>query len=182
MEKHKSSLLQEHFVNDDDSSFENIKISDNKMGDKNIKNFYISGQEENVEKILSALKFISKIREGEKIDIKNLCISRQDIYSRLYRTIITREDRHDTYDFLKKLLNRAVEMIYFYIDNENKLNTNLAKTIIYNLQQAKRGMLNLTVTYEDDREFVTQIESLIEITDIKIDDKLIKHLDDKIPL
>ena len=59
-------------------------------------------------------------KEGEKIDVKNMGIVESDIPSRLYRTIISRETKMDTYNFLKTSLSNAIELIYYYLSEGTK--------------------------------------------------------------
>ncbi len=208
-----------------------IFLKDNiKMDEELIKNFSINGNQESLEKLLSTLKFLSKIREGEKIDVKNMSIVKPDIPSRIYRTVVSRETKMDTYYFLKTSLSNAIELIYYYLsegsknskkeysigsgmpDNEGYLSTSpqsreqssskeyssgkeddgieqprpveikkivqesnierfnkeIAKTIIDNLENAYKGIKNLSLTYGEDRKFTTDLESLIETSNLKI--------------
>lgn len=146
-----------------------------KMEKDIIKNFSISGKEESLERMISILKFIAKIREGERINVKTMTISQSDIPSRVYRTFISRETRSETLDFIKNAINKAIDMVYYYLTledkNEGNFHHDVAKIIIENLINAKKGMLNLTVTYQDDRKFVTDIESIVETMEIKIQGK-----------
>ena len=151
-----------------------------KMEKDLIKNFSISGREESLEKMLSTLKFIAKVREGEKIDVKTITIVKPDLPSRAYRTIISRQSRIETLDFIKTAINKAVNMVYYYLSLEedekiitNKINFNLnvAKVIMVNLVESKKGINNLVVTYEEDRKFVTDLETIVETMEIKIQGK-----------
>jgi len=157
-----------------------------------IKNFDISGKEETLGQLLSDLKFISKIKQGEKIDVKSMTLV-NDFQSLVYRIFISRESRKETYDFIKKVINRAIDMTYYYFslngkkteyekkkervaNNDNvsvnmqsvNFNIDIAKIIISNLSLAKEGLINLKETYEKDRKFVTDLETIIETMEIKI--------------
>ncbi len=139
-----------------------------------IKNFSVSGKEDSLNKMLSILKFIAKIREGEKIDVKSMSVVHSDIPSRAYRTFVSRESRLETLEFIKISINRAIDMIYYYLslkEETEHFNKDVAKIIICNLNLCKQGLKNLTVTYEEDRKFTTDIETLIETMDIKIQGK-----------
>ena len=136
-----------------------------------VKKFIISGQEDSLEKLLSRLKFISKIKRGEKLDIKSMTIVKSNIPSRAYRSIISRETRIETLNFIKGTINTAIDLLYYYICIENQFDQKIAQVIITNLLSAKNGITNLIITYNDDRKFVTDLETTIETMDIKINEK-----------
>lgn len=164
-----------------------------KMEKDLLKNFSISGKEESLERILSTLKFIAKIREGEKIDVKTMSIVRPDFPSRAYRTFISRESRNETFEFIKTSINKAIDMVYYYLSMDRKSDRNssdkntkdnfhrdVAKVIITNIVEAKKGLYNLTVTYEEDRKFVTDIETVMETLEIKIGKNKLPNQQDEI--
>ena len=133
-----------------------------------IKNFTISGKEESLENIISKLKFISKIREGEKVDVKTLTIVDPDIPSRAHRTFISRESRVETYSFIKTVIDRGIGMLYYYLDTKETFHSEMVRLLVVNLKDSKKGITNLTITYEKDRKFVSDIETLMETMDAKI--------------
>ncbi len=139
--------------------------------EENIDNFTTSCKEESIEKILSTLKFISKIREGERIDVKTMVIVKQDIPSRLHRTLISRETRNETLDFLRKSINTAISVIYYYAKSDNIFDQDITKILIENLINSIIGIKNLTVTYEEDRKFVSDLETLMQTLETKIQQK-----------
>lgn len=125
-------------------------------------------EEGSLEKNLSLLKFIGKIIPGEKIDVQSLSISKPDIPSRAYRTFISRESRIETFDFIKKTLHDAVDLIEIY---SSKNNDKIVNSIVNNLEKSKEGLINLTITYKDDRKFISDVETLIETLETKIQSK-----------
>ena len=118
---------------------------------------------------------MSKIREGEKINTKNLEIIKPSIQSRLYRTFILRETRVQTIEFVKDVFNNAINTISYYSTNDkNNFNKEIVQTLNHNIEYAVKGLRNLIVTYEEDMKFITDMESIIETSMIELN-KLKQH-------
>lgn len=140
------------------------------VDNESIKSFSSSGKEESVRDMISKLKFISKIREDEKIDVKRMFIVKPDPASIIHRTLISRETRDDTYDFLKTTIDQAISMISLYIGEKITFNSAIAKMLVENLKNTREGLENIGKTYEKvgDLNFVCKINSLIETMNVKI--------------
>lgn len=141
-----------------------------KMEKDLFKDFSISGKSESFEKMLSILKFIGKVREGERIDVGTMSIVKPVLSDRLYRTFISRETREQTLNFLKTSVNKAIEMLYYYLsfDKDEEFHHRVVQVLIANLEIAKRGIKNLMRTYEDQAKFVTDLETLVETMEMKV--------------
>jgi hypothetical protein len=129
--------------------------------------FTQSGQEENVRKIISKLKFISLIKSGDKIDTKNMIIRKNEIVDILWR-ILSRESRSDTFNFLKNTIDDAINMIYYYRDKLTPFDKQISELIIKNLNESKKGLENISNTYSNDINFVCNINSLLETMNVKL--------------
>lgn len=136
---------------------------------QSMRNFQTSGKDDHLSAIISKLKFISKIRVGEKIDVKNMKIIKPTIAHRLYRSIISRESKENTYDFLKDTFNVALEMIYYYSESlsssyntTGSLDKDALTVLKENLHDALHGAQRLTETYIDQTKFVCDLETLIQ--------------------
>lgn len=142
------------------------------LNNESIKNFSSSGKEESVRDMIAKLKFISRIREDEKIDVKGRFVVKPDPMSIAYRTVISRETRDDTYDFLKNTIDQAISMISIYIGEKTgeQFNSVIAKLLVDNLKSTREGLENIGKTYEKsgDINFMCKINSLIETMDAKI--------------
>lgn len=141
------------------------------------KDFSISGKSESFEKMLSILKFIGKVREGERIDVGSMTIVKPIITDRLHRTFISRETKEQTLAFLKLNIDKAIEMLYYYLsfDDSEKFHHKIVQVLVENLDWAKRGIRNLMRTYEDQAKFVTELETLVETMDMKTLDISLQH-------
>lgn len=119
------------------------------------------------ETTIKHLKFISKIKRDEKINTDTLSIVKNDYYSRVMRTK-SGQSRKDTIAFFKTVLNHAIQIYQFYSDEDMKFNKDVCDLLIKNIEQAKKGLLNSAMTYSDDADFGTEIETIIELLDIKL--------------
>lgn len=119
---------------------------------------------ENQEEIISKLKFIGYIQEDEKVDIRNMNLQPNNIMTKIYRTIIYPNDREGTYDFVKRTVERAIEIIEFYHDKDRIL----CSSIISDLVKARQGISNLKYSYKDDKKFCCDLDVRIERINSKL--------------
>ena len=147
-------------------------------------NFMISGKESHLQDVIQKLKFISKVRVGEKIDVKSMSIVRPRMYDRLHRVLISRETKDDTIHFLKTTLNEAVEMLYYYAqsanrkspsekfdiqeDGVNACDENAFNVLWNNITQSLEGIRCLTETYVKSHKFICAMETLLQTTVLKL--------------
>jgi hypothetical protein len=133
-----------------------------------VKDFFISGAEESVEKINSKLKFIAKIKGGEKVDVKSCTIHKDDMFFRARRTIWDRETKLDTFNFIRETYNNAVEQVYYYKKFDDDFRRNIVKNIITNIYSSFEGLKALMDTYSKHEKFTADLESLMETTRTKL--------------
>lgn len=136
-----------------------------------LKNFVVDGSERSVQDIVSKLKFISKIREGEIVDVSNLSLSERNWKTSMYRTLFARkESRHMTLDFFRQVVGEAFDLATLYLRSEEQFFQNIGSMIISALQESKAGILNHAKTYSHDRMHVSKTETLLRTLDTKISD------------
>ena len=124
--------------------------------------------EENSE-IISQLKFISKIRPGEQVNVDNLSICSRNVFSGIYRSMYG-EGRDKTLHFFSIIIRRAFEKVQAYANSEKISEQMTCSKLIENLFNAIQGLENAKDTYKDDRRFVCDIETLIENIESKLDE------------
>ena len=124
--------------------------------------------EENNE-IISNLKFIGKIKAGEQINIDSLSICSRNMFSGVYRSIYG-ESRDKTFHFFSLTIKRAFEKIQAYINSDRISDKMLCKNLIQNLYYSIEGLNNLKETYNDDRGFVCDLETLIENIQLRLEE------------
>jgi hypothetical protein len=124
--------------------------------------------EENSE-IISQLKFISKIRPGEQVNVDNLSICSRNIFSGIYRSMYG-EGRDKTLHFFTIIIRRAFEKIQAYSNSEKMSEHIVCVKLIENLFNAIQGLENAKDTYQEDRRFVCDIETMIENIQSKLEE------------
>jgi len=135
--------------------------------------FSHTGSEIPVHEIISRLKFLSKLRPGEKINVKYLFIrDNNSIWQRLLRTIINTisdgESKNETLEFVKNVINSAFDLIYVYRKTPDNFRSDITNLIIKNLKESKTGLESLIQTYDNDRLFVSRIETFLQTLDTRL--------------
>ena len=118
--------------------------------------------------IISKLKFISKIKSGEKINVNGMFIQLEGYVTSISRTLLKPESRQNTLSFVQQIVTKSINLITTYISTSNFEKSLVAKNITNDLIESKQGLLNLKKTYSDDVMFCCNIDSLIEKINIKI--------------
>lgn len=137
--------------------------------------FSLTGNDVPVENIITKLKFLSKIKSGEKINVRQLFVRNNDsIHQRFARTVrnlaFEGESKEETLEFIKFIINDAINLICVYrSDTADPFKQRIADMIVENLRQSKQGIKALTGTYSDNILFVSQIEAVVDTLDARID-------------
>ena len=127
---------------------------------------------ENHSDVLSKLKFISKIRKGEKINVKYMFIQPDNITTKISRTLYNVDNRMNTLNFIENTIQRCFEIIILHSNSERQYDVQLRENIIIDLQEAKIGLLNIKETYIDDIMFRCKIDTFIQDIEAKLQDML----------
>jgi hypothetical protein len=133
----------------------------------------------NVQDVMSRLKFISKIKRGEKINVKDLFVRDNDsILQRLlrsvknYSTYISGSDivesKEATLIFIKDTVNSSINLISMYRKNKEKFSQDIADLLVKNLEESKTGIHNSIGTYEADRKFMAHAEAIMQTLEARI--------------
>ena len=139
------------------------------MSDGVLKNFATDENERSIQDILAKLKFISKIKQDEKMDISSMTLSPNNWPTSLYRTILARgESKEKTLEFIRNVVGDAFDMSLRYLKMKDNFFRDIGFLIIKSLVECKPGIDNLNKTYSDDRMFVSKVEALVQILDTKI--------------
>jgi hypothetical protein len=133
------------------------------------KHFTQTGNEQVVNDIISKLRYIAKVKSGEKLNVKELFVrDNNEIWQRFLRTMRNGvlwedgESKESTLAFLTSVTDEALNLICFYrkeVDNE--FNNNIADMLTRNLEDALKGMESIIDTYKDNRIFSSQIETMM---------------------
>jgi hypothetical protein len=140
------------------------------------KYFTQTGNEQVVNNVISKLIFISKVKKGEKLNIKNLFVrDNNDILQRFLRTIRNNilwedsESKQSTINFLSSVTDEALNLVSIYRQNpNNEFNNNIADMIVDNIKKALQGMESIVHTYKDDRLYSSQIETMLNTLNLRL--------------
>lgn len=136
-----------------------------------MKSFVIDGSERSVQDTVSKLKFIGKIKEGEKLDVQSLTLCSESVGTSLYRTFLARnESRGNALEFIRGVVGEAFELATKYLRKKDHFFKDVGQMIIESLHESKSGLSNLAKTYEDDKMFVSKLETLMNTLETKTAD------------
>jgi|WetSurMetagenome_2_1015567.scaffolds.fasta_scaffold291289_1 hypothetical protein len=138
------------------------------MDENILRNFAIDGSDLNVQDIVSKLRFISKLKPCEKLNVATLTITGGRWFD-LHRFRNESESRDKTLEFIKKVVDDALEITSRCFINRSKFAHYIGRMILESLQESKDGIHSLEKTYEVDRMFVSRIEAFERIMNAKID-------------
>lgn len=110
---------------------------------------------------ITKLKFISTFQPGQKIDVKNLRVETNTIFTPIKRMLFG-ESRDTTINFLNSTIERSFEIIQAYCYSDKKSEQIFCSNIILDLDKSIEGLQNLQKTYKDDNLFVCNIDTIIE--------------------
>jgi hypothetical protein len=137
-----------------------------------IKNSLSNCDDKAVQDVISKNKFVAKIKVGEKIDVRSMTIiSASSWGSSAYRTIIARdESRESTLAFLQSLTNSSLELACSYFKKDEEYFDIIGKLIITSIKDTIPGLNNLSKTYELDRYYVSELDTLVQMIETKTSD------------
>ena len=132
------------------------------------------GSDRSVQDIIGKLKFISKIKEGEIIDVNNLTLSEGGWVTSTYRTIFRwtpwNQSREDSLNFFRETVSIAFDLASRYMASGDIFFQELGARIICSLEMAKKGINNHTQTYKTDPMYVSKVEAFLETLDANLID------------
>lgn len=133
-----------------------------------------NGNMETPHEIMTRLKFIGKLKKGEKINVKSLTVEKINWITRAWRTVKgftnQAEGRDSTLVFLTTTYNRVFDIIQLSLTDKNP-DKFLCINLIRDIGSSFEGLRNLKATYtddSDDRLFSSHMDTLIELIQIKL--------------
>lgn len=140
--------------------------------------FSLTG-DQRVQTVIGKLKFISKIKAGEKINVRELFVRNNDsVLQRFlrslknYSTIISGsevvESKEATLEFISNTVNDAINLISIYRKEKEDFHQKIADLIVNNLEISKDGIKNSIKTYREDRKFISHAEAVMQTLETRI--------------
>ena len=112
--------------------------------------------------IISKIKFINRIKKGEKINTYHQYIQPNNIFTVFSRTFINKDNRLNAYLFCEDTINRGFELLTTYERSDNDTCKILYNSLLDDLEFSIPGLENLKNTYITDTKFCCDMDTLIE--------------------
>jgi hypothetical protein len=129
------------------------------------------------QEIVSKLKFIGKIKKGEKINTRHMYVQPDGLGTSIIRTFIYQDNRGNVLNFCQETISRAFELLVTYERSENNTEHVLFSHLLVDLQQATTGLMNLKFTYIADTKFCCDMDTLLQIITARLDGYTNKELE-----
>lgn len=139
-----------------------FKLGVNFVKDKKI---YKINRMDSYQEIISRLKFIGKLKKGEKINTKQMYVQQEGLATTLSRTFWAQDNRINTINFIHETIKFSFELLNNYDRSDSTPEKELAKHLVKDLRQVNQGLEKLKQTYILDTKFCCDIDTLME--DIK---------------
>lgn len=131
---------------------------------------------ENNKELISKLKFIGRIRKGEKINVKHMYVQPVGIITTIHRTIIDQDNRDNTLKFLQETIFNAFEL-FIKFENSDKESQNLmCYNIAEDLKKSISGLKNLKETYISDVKFCCDVDTLLQVIETKLESVVPRYI------
>jgi hypothetical protein len=129
------------------------------------------------QEIISKLKFIGKIKKGEKINTRHMYVQPDGLGTSIIRTFIYQDNRGNVLNFCQETISRAFELLVTYERSEKNSEHVLFGNVLVDLQQATSGLSNLKFTYIADTKFCCDMDTLLQIITARLDAYVNKETD-----
>lgn len=128
---------------------------------------------DNIE-LISKIKFISKIKPGEKVNTRGgFFIQNDSLLSKLSRSFYYQDTRTNTINFLSETLLQVFHLLKLYSTTKKVSDISMCINVMEDITNMKKGISNLQKTYQDDAIIVSKLETFIQ----EIDSKLLEFKD-----
>lgn len=119
---------------------------------------------------ISRLKFIGKIKKGDKINLKYMYVQQNNIFTKINRSFFSVDNRSNTLNFITDTIKKGFEELKVHIDNNTIFDSTIASNMVVDLDNCKNGLTNLKDTYNDDVMFCCKIDTILQEIDARIEE------------
>lgn len=154
-----------------------------------IQTFVLDGSEAQINDINGKLKFISRIKVGQKVDTDYGILQPDNWNTSLYRTLISSfrgEGRYKTLKYIQDTINTGYYISDKYLSSlkrpefldhsgnrpittsEKDYFFNIGYTIYLNIRDSMKGIMAIRQTYSYDAKFGSEIDAMLETLKLKI--------------
>ena len=117
---------------------------------------------------ISRLKFIGKVKKGEKINVKYTYVQPDCLATKISRTLINHDNRCNTLNFVQSTIERTFEILSLYEKSNVISDKIMCYNILQDLKNVKKGLFNLKETYISDVKFCCDMDTLLQTIDVKL--------------
>lgn len=118
--------------------------------------------------ILSRLKFIGRVRKGEKINVQHMYVQPCGLVTTVSRSIISQDNRANTLNFVHSTITQAFELLEEYKKSGKESGQIMSEHIVKDLKIAKNGLEALKDTYITDLKFCCDMDTLLQSIESKL--------------
>ena len=129
---------------------------------------------DNNQEIISRLKFIGKLKKGEKINTRHMYVQSDGFGTSLSRTFINQDNRGNALNFCQETITRAFELLITFERSDKNAEQVLFGHLIKDLQQSTTGLNNLKFTYISDTKFCCDMYTLLQNISARLDSYQVK--------
>ena len=126
---------------------------------------------------ISKLKFIGKLKKGDKINIKYMVVQQNNLITKLNRKLYNVDNRTNTLNFISDTVKKGFEELLLHINNNTVFDTNIGNNITADLDNCKIGLGNMKDTYSDDLMFCCKIDTILQEIDARLEEIKSNKLD-----
>jgi hypothetical protein len=130
---------------------------------------YILNRMDSNQEIISRLKFIGKLKKGEKINTRHMYVQPDGFGTSLSRTFVYQDNRGNALNFCQETISRAFELLVTYERSYKNTEKVLFRHLVKDLQQATTGLTNLKFTYISDTKFCCDMDTLLQSINARLD-------------
>ena len=112
--------------------------------------------------VISRLKFIGKLKKGEKINTRHMYVQQVGYTTSFSRTFLYQDNRCNALDLIQDTISRAFELLITYQRSEKDSDKTMYKHLVKDLSTAVVGLVNLKFTYIDDTKFCCDMDTILE--------------------
>ena len=112
--------------------------------------------------VISRLKFISKLKKGEKINTRHLYVQADGWSTSFSRTFLYQDNRGNALSLVQQTIARSFELLELYGGSDTKEDQMHYQLLNKDLRQATIGLANLKCTYIKDTKFCCDMDTLLE--------------------
>lgn len=112
---------------------------------------------------LARLKFIGRIKEGEKVFVNSLTVRPNNWKTNLRRALFG-GSREETLEFIENTLETAFNCLVIYSASDRASDRDICGEIATDIETACDGIRAIQRTYADDLMFVCRAEMLASVT------------------